>query len=135
MRNTQEIINDIHQFEPQEGNWLKLEDLLNELWETGFQQNYTNDLLKVFERFPKEDGAGVFWTIVHGIEGFGTYELQLINSLYRQPSEMGIVMLTRIKKIGAKSVGGIEINKIITDLLSKRDLTPTMRKLIINIDE
>jgi hypothetical protein len=106
MRTSQNIINDINQFEPQNGNWLPLDSLLNELWETGDQENFTSELLKVFERFPEEDGAGVFWSIVHGLERFSAYETELIDSLNRQPSEMGLLMLRRIKKLRGKNCCG-----------------------------
>lgn len=135
MRTSQDIIADINQFEPEDGNWLRLERLLNELWESGDQEHFTNELLRVFEKFPDEDGAGVFWSIIHGVENFDAYEGQLIDSLNRQPSEMGLIMLRRIKNTGAKTVNGIEINKIVTDLLSNERTTPTLRQEIISFLE
>lgn len=57
MRTPQHIITEINQFKPLNGNWLQLDALLNELWETGEQENFTSALLNVFERFPEEDGA------------------------------------------------------------------------------
>ncbi|MDX2302982.1 MAG: hypothetical protein NW226_09280 [Microscillaceae bacterium] len=133
MRTAQDIIADINQFEPQDGNWLRLDALLNELWETGDEENYTDDLLKVFERFPDE--AGILWSIVHGVESFSVYETELIDSLNRQPSEMGLLMLRRIKNTGTNTVGGIEIRKIADDLLSKGQITPTLRQNLIKIRE
>jgi hypothetical protein len=135
MRTSKDIINDINQFEPQDGNWLKLDTLLDELWKTGDQENFTTDLLRVFERFSEEDGAGVFWSIIHGVERFRTYETELIDSLNRQPSEMGLLMLRRIKNSGARTVGGIEINKIVMDLLSKEQIPQTLREELMRIRE
>lgn len=135
MRTSQEIIADINQFEPENGNWLRLDALLNELWESGDQEIFITDFLRVFERFPDEDGAGVFWNIVHGVEQFNSYEMQLIDSLNRQPSEMGLVMLRRIKNTGAKTVGGIEINKIVADLISNERTTPRLKQELINMHE
>lgn len=135
MRTPQDIIADINQFEPEDGNWLPLDALLNELWKSGSQEIFTTDLLSVFERFPGEDGAGVFWSIIHGVENFNSYERQLIDSLNRQPSEMGLIMLRRIKNTGTKTVGGIEITKIIADLISNERTTPALRQELINIRE
>jgi len=135
MRTSQNIIKDIEQFEPQDGNWLQLDRLLNELWETGDQENFTIDLLKVFERFPAEDGAGVFWSIVHGLESFNTYENELVESLNRQPSEMGLLMLRRIKNSGATTVGEIDIRKIAKDLLSNGQLIQTLKQDLMEIGE
>lgn len=133
MRTSKEIISDINQFAPQDGNWLRLDTLLDELWGTGDQENFTADLLRVFERFPAEDGAGVLWSIIHGVERFRSYENELIDSLNRQPSEMGLLMLRRIKNSGAKTVGGIEIQKIVRDLLSNGRLTQELRQELMEI--
>jgi hypothetical protein len=135
MRTSRDIVKDIGQFQPQDGNWLKLQDLLTELWGTGDEENFTVDLLKVFERFPEEDGASVLWSIVHGLEHFKTYETELIESLNRQPSEMGLLMLRRIKNTGTRTVGGVDISRIVTGLLSSGRLTQTLRQDLIEIGE
>jgi hypothetical protein len=135
MRTSQDIIADINQFEPEKGNWLRLDALLNELWESDDQENFTTDLLRVFEKFPNDDGAGVLWSIIHGVETFKSYERELIDSLNRQPSEMGLVMLIRIKNTGTKTVDGIEINKIVADLISNHRTTPALREQLMKIRE
>ena len=135
MRTSHDIVKDIGHFQPQGGNWLKLQDLLTELWGTGEEENFTVDLLKVLERFPEEDGAGVLWSIVHGLEHFKTYEAELIESLNRQPSEMGLLMLRRIKNTGTRTVGGVDISRIVTSLLSNGRLTQTLRQDLIEIGE
>ncbi|MFN8886364.1 MAG: hypothetical protein ACK5WF_02795 [Cyclobacteriaceae bacterium] len=135
MRTSHDIVKDIGHFQPQDGNWLKLQDLLTELWGTGEEENFTVDLLKVLERFPEEDGAGVLWSIVHGLEHFKTYEAELIESLNRQPSEMGLLMLRRIKNTGTRTVGGVDISRIVTSLLSNGRLTQTLRQDLIEIGE
>jgi hypothetical protein len=135
VRTSKDIIQDINQFEPRDENWLELDALLGELWRTGDQENFTVDLLKIFERFPEEDGGGVLWSIIHGVESFRSYERELIDSLNRQPSEMGLLMLRRIKNAGTKIIGGIEINKIVRDLLSNGKTSPTLRQELLKIGE
>lgn len=52
----------------------------------------------VFERFPAEDGAGVLWSIVHGIESLPLdYEPALRESYRRMPSEMAEIMVVRLE--------------------------------------
>ena len=128
MRTAKEIINDINFYQPHDGQWFILDSLLNELWATGQQEKFTDDLLKVFERFPEEDGSGVFWSILHGIEGFQSYEQNLVASLYRQPSEMGILMLRRIKNTGITTVDGKGIEIIVKELLLNVKITPFLRR-------
>ena len=70
-----------------------------ELWEAGVPAHALSVLFGVFERFPDDDGAEVFWSIVHGVESLTLeYERPLRASLARQPSRMGRVMLARLER-------------------------------------
>lgn len=99
MRVRKAIISDIEAFSPEGGDWRGLDFLLEELWEAGVLEEHLLTLLGVFERFPTEDGAGVLWGIVHGIEASPfDYEAPLQRSIDRQPSFMGNLMLQRLEK-------------------------------------
>ena len=64
-------------------------------------------MLRVFERYPDEDGAGVFWSIVHGLEALPGYEPFLVESYSkRAPSEFGVIMLGRILNSGQREIAG-----------------------------
>jgi len=95
-----QILQDIDSFEPTpNGNWLDLERLLAELWQTEISQESLSTLFRVFERFPDEDGAGVFWSIVHGVEATDlNYGAALRLSLERRSSEFGELMMNRLNK-------------------------------------
>lgn len=81
------------------GNWRPLDDLLDELWSRGLAAGSLPILFGVFERFPEDDGAGVLWSIVHGIESLPIdYEPALRESLRRKSSFMGRAMLERVVK-------------------------------------
>lgn len=96
-RPVEQILRDIESFEPDHGNWLRLDDLVAELWSAGVSPQVLPSLFRVFERYPDEDGAGVFWSIVHGVESLGIeYEKSLYESLGRQPSLIGQIMLDRL---------------------------------------
>lgn len=93
------ILRDIDTFAPENGNWRALDELLSELWTVGVRAGQVPTLFRVFERYPDEDGAGVLWSIVHGVESLPfDYEEALRDSLARQPSLMGKVMLQRLEK-------------------------------------
>lgn len=103
-RDIDAILKDIEDFQPQEGNWRPLDDLLIELWETDPPSKILPILFGVFERFPDEDGAGVLWTIVHGVESLEhDYEVALRRSLAIQKSEMGELMLDRLERSKSSS--------------------------------
>jgi hypothetical protein len=96
------VLKDIDEFAPVEGNWRPLDDLLDELWSEGVSEGQLPILFRVFERFPEEDGAGVLWSIVHGIEALPfDYEPFLRRSMARRASLMGRIMLERLEKTRA----------------------------------
>ncbi len=97
-RPVDDILRDIETFQPAK-SWLPLDDLLAELWDAGVPASALQKLFGVFERFPGEDGAGVLWSIVHGLEALDLdYEQELRESLARQPSDMGKIMLGRLER-------------------------------------
>lgn len=97
-RTVDDILSDIKVFRPADGKWLPLDKLLTELWVAGVPARALPTLFGVFERFPEDDGAGVLWRIVHGVEGLDLeYEGTLRDSLKRQSSHMGEVMLKRLE--------------------------------------
>jgi hypothetical protein len=98
-RTVDDILRDIEAFRPTDGVWLPLDDLLAELWDAGVPARALPMLFAVFERFPEDDGAGVLWSIVHGVEGLDRdYEQLLRDSLARQTSHMGKIMLGRLER-------------------------------------
>lgn len=98
-RDVDDILGDIASFRPEGADWLPLDSMIAELWQVGVPPRALPTLLGVFERFPDDDGAGVLWSIVHGVESLDLdYEQPLRDSLARQPSHMGQVMLDRLEK-------------------------------------
>jgi hypothetical protein len=98
-RPTFAVLKDIEDFAPTAGNWRRLDDLLDELWSEGVKRGQLPILFRVFERFPEEDGDGVLWSIVHGVEALPfDYEPFLRQSVARQSSSMGRIMLQRLEK-------------------------------------
>lgn len=98
-RPVDDILQEIETFRPLGGVWLPLDELLAELWDVGVPIRALPTLFGVFERFPDDDGAGVLWSIVHGVEGLDVeYEPQLRESLERAPSQMAKLMLERLER-------------------------------------
>ena len=98
-RTYKEIINDIQKFEPTgEEYWLPLDDHLEELWEHEITSETIKILFGVFEKFPEDDGAGVLYSIVHGVESLDIpYEEELNESYAKTPSVMAKIMIRRIE--------------------------------------
>lgn len=118
-RTTAEIAHDIATFAPQGGNWLALDALLAELWQTGDPEKAIPELLGVFERYHEEEGLGVVWGVLHGLEALPNYETELLRSVGRQPSEFGVLMVGRMLNSGKTEVGGISLLDTLREVAAK----------------
>lgn len=131
MRTIEEILGAIDRFKPDAGSWIELEHLLSELWETKKPEQGLEHMLNVLERFPDCDGAGVLWSIVHGIETFPSYEGELLLSIRRQPSMLGLAMLHRIENAGASRILGQEIKSVYSEILAHPKLPSSLRGNVV----
>lgn len=105
-RNAGDILRVVESFHPVDGDRRALDTLLGELCSAGVPAHALPALFGVFERFPDDDGSGVPWSIVHGIEALDVdYEQPLRDSLARRRSQMGEVMLGRLEWWNASSAG------------------------------
>ena len=64
-------------------------------------------LFQLLERFPKDESAGVLWSVLHGIETHHpNYEAELIQSLRRHPTDITVMMVRRMVNSGYSFVAG-----------------------------
>jgi hypothetical protein len=120
MRPTSAILQDIEKFQPTAaGNWLALEELVQELWaaDEGPVEALV-PLFQVLERFPEDESAGVLWGVLHGIESYPNYEVQLIHSLQRHPTDLTVTMVRRMANAGYTSVAGHPLASLYRAVLS-----------------
>tara|TARA_Y100000034_G_C6895883_1_gene412992 strand:- start:2566 stop:2955 length:390 start_codon:yes stop_codon:yes gene_type:complete len=111
MRDIKKVISEIESFDSNNGSWLKLDDLVSELWEYENPEIGIDALFEIFEKNPTDDGAGVFWTILHGLETL-EYEERLYESLIKKPSHMTITMLKRIENSDSGFIAGKSISEL-----------------------
>ena len=104
----------IREFQPAENNWLPLEEHISKAYASNDFPSYYDAIFNLFERFPEDDGNGVFWSAVHGMEATGGYEEKLLMYFRRHPTVMTKTMLTRIRNSGEEKIGGIVIDRLIT---------------------
>ena len=122
-----DIVGAIGAFQPVGGDWRPLDDLLSELWNTGEPNLHVPELLAVLERFPEDDGAGVLWSIVHGVESIPGYEAELLRSLHRQPSELAVEMAGRLLNAGVSQVGVERIIDVLKSVADTVEAPPSVR--------
>lgn len=61
-------------------NFSDLEEILNNIFGSGHQKEFPEDMFRVYENYPLEDNE-YFWTMLHGIESIDQYEAALMNSI------------------------------------------------------
>ncbi|WP_337175053.1 hypothetical protein [Paludisphaera sp.] len=126
-RSSEEVMAAIRDFESEDGNWLGLEVLLDKLFETGVGREGIEAMLALLERNPTEDGAGVFWSIVHGLESLPDYEPALVESVRRAPAALSLVMIGRLLNAGAAEVGGIRLTSLLREVEDNEEIAPDIR--------
>lgn len=87
----------------------KLEILTQQLGEFGVSESGIQAFLGIFERFPMDDGFGIFWSILHGLEKLPGYETHLIQSLQRQPAKFSLLMVQRILNSGCSHIDDTDL--------------------------
>ena len=94
-------------------------------------QEAIREMLRVFERFPNDDGAGVFWSIVHGLEALPDYEVEVLTSVRRVPSDMGVTMLGRLLNAGCNDINGMPIRAILQEVITRSDAVAKQRRCFL----
>jgi hypothetical protein len=85
-------------------------------------------LFGIFERFPEEDGYGVYWSILHGLEGRGDYEDALLASLRRSPSRFALTMVNRILNAGQSTCAGVPALALLEAVAASPSANPSARE-------
>lgn len=123
------IIAGIRDFEPEGENWSALDGLLVELFRASAGAQGIGAMLAVLERYPDDDGAGVFWAIVHGLESLPDYEPALVESVRRAPAELSLVMVGRLLNAGVSEAGGISLISLAREVAERPDAAPEARRI------
>ena len=85
-------------------------------------------LLSVFERFPEQDGFGVFWGILHALEGLKGYEPELVASVHRKPCEFNVLMVNRLLNAGVMEVNGNSLEGLLLAVEAHGQATEQARR-------
>jgi hypothetical protein len=122
-----DIISAIETFEPANGDWLPLDALLEELFESGSAGQGIDAMLGIFERYPSEDGTGVFWAVVHGLESLPGYEDRLIESITKAPSPFPLLMVHRLLNSGHEEIGDRNLLVLLEQVAGDEKVSPATR--------
>lgn len=127
-RTSAEIAAAIDKFQPDDGEWLGLDELLEELFQTESPETALGSLFGVFERYPTDDGAGVFWGILHAVESIPGYESHLVRSIQSKPSEFSVIMVHRLLNSDIVEVSGIHGQSLLEDVVQNQSAPEVVRQ-------
>ena len=127
LRPITEICSEIDAFTPVGDEWLPLDDLIGEALDHPDASDAYPHLLNVFSRFPDDDGAGVFWSIIHGLETFPDYQPTLLAALRTQPSDLTLTMVNRMLNAGETHVGDTPWLSVLQDVAENDAYSQTVR--------
>ena len=92
---------------------LALDKVLSEATGLPARPELDDAIFNLLERFPGEDGYGVYWRIIHGLEERGGYEQALLQSVQRKPVFFNVLMLTRMMNAGLRLCSGVLIARLL----------------------
>jgi len=106
----------IAEYTPKNGEWTELDELIQDLAKCNLIPEDFPSLFSLFERFPEDDGAEVFWGLVHLLEGVGGFEEALVSSLRHKPSDMATIMVNRMLNGGIDRVGEVRLMDLLAEI-------------------
>jgi hypothetical protein len=106
----------------------KLDALISQVMPEECGEEELRSLFNVFERFPEEDGYGVFWSILHLLEACNGCDEALIKSVKRKPVEFNIRMVNRLLNSGTNMVGGESLIELLSTVAEAADVLPSVRE-------
>jgi hypothetical protein len=83
---------------------------------------------RLYERFPEDDGEGVFWPILHEIEAQPGYEVFVVASVHRRQAYFPVLMVNRMLNGGIASVGGVDLLALLRRVAADEQCPPSVRQ-------
>jgi hypothetical protein len=131
-----ELVKAVDQLQSVDGEDL---ELLQKVADRYFAQSDASQHLDVwfrlYERFPDDDGYGVFWTILHGIESQAGSGDSVVRSVQRAPTHFSLLMVNRMLNGGTSSVNGTNLLELLNHVASNEQISPSVRDDAISFVE
>ena len=86
----------------------------------------------LYERFPDEDGYGIFWTFLHAVEAADGYESALLASVDRKPVEFNVMMVGRFLNAGVVELAERNVLTLLNALAAETDISSRARETAKN---
>ncbi len=123
------VLDQLRRFEPKDGEWLPLDELLATLSPDNLRPEAIDALFTLLERFPLDDGAGVLWSVVHLLEAAGGYESRLLQSIATAPSGLAVTMINRMINGNITRVCDTELMEVLNAVAGDETALESVRLL------
>ncbi len=126
----QEIIQTLNAITSLEDNdqLSRLDDCLQQLSFSTNKEPALTALFHLYERFPEEDGYGVCWSILHLLEAIKGYEMELVQSVNRQPADFTLLMVNRLLNADIKTIDGIDLISVLEKTMNDETQSQGIRQ-------
>ncbi|RLB54961.1 MAG: hypothetical protein DRI90_19825 [Deltaproteobacteria bacterium] len=129
METKRELIALLHAFPGQEeGDLEQLDEVVAGALALRQDSELDAALFSVFERYPDEDGYGVYWSILHGLEARSDYEPGLLASVRRKPSVFAATMLNRMSNGGHDTCSGVATIDLLIEISRSADASEKTKR-------
>lgn len=85
-------------------------------------------VLDLYERFPDEDGHGIFWSLLHAVEASAGYEDALFDSVSRAPGEFNVMLVGRLANAGIVRIAGRDLLALLKAVAKRTDVSERARE-------
>lgn len=85
-------------------------------------------VLDLYERFPDEDGHGIFWSLLHAVEASAGYEDALFDSVSRAPGEFNVRLVGRLANAGIVQIAGRDLLALLRTVAERTDVSERTRE-------
>ena len=104
-----------------------LESLLKDINPSTLTAEQYRALFGLYERFPEQDGFGIFWSITHLLEKSSGYESFLFESVQRQPTEFNLRMVARLINGGFTQIGTVDLPALLKAVATSQSAPESAR--------
>ena len=105
-----------------------LEEAIENVDRTRLKKEDIEAIFALFERFPDDDGYGVFSWFMHAIEATGGYETNLLESVARRPGGFNVEMVVRFLNAGVTQLEGNDLVALVHTLAARTDISERARE-------
>ncbi|MCA3593073.1 MAG: hypothetical protein IOC94_16405 [Methylocystis sp.] len=104
-----------------------LEEAIENTDRTRLTKEDVEAIFDLFERFPDDDGYGIFSWFMHAIEATGGYEANLLESVARRPGGFNVRMVVRFLNAGVTHLAGNDLVALVQTLAARTDISVRAR--------